>query len=202
MIFEAGAQFYAFNSLIKEARMNNAVPNPVMEGVDQTLFPSTQDLIEKLVIQGPHRVYTSPEGRVLRVLMFSEDRRKYQCFAEVLGQTEDRWKRIKAEYSSWTSPEFVEGNINFLRAQWNMKYDLLRKPMAVFKIIGTNSSDYLHLSEASEPAYFSYYVSNLGGIRTTGIGFAGPCNDLSRLDVVAEVPPEVIRYSEPFAKAA
>lgn len=182
--------------LIKEARRNEQGEEPPPYTVNE--------LVVKLSYQAPNRIYTSPDGRTCRVFLFHEDAMPNQAYIEVAkpGERPGMWEKVKGEYMSFSTPDYLEKELALWRRRFGMTGDLLENPSSVFmRATGpTDPVEYIHVLEAQGEVFTCTYSLNekLGPrMRDLRVGFEKRRPEETL--ILLQGPPIIVKaYAHPF----
>jgi hypothetical protein len=144
------------NLLIKEANWN--------ENLGDKEYKT--ELVRNLTRQTPNRVYANPDGRVARVLFFSDQERPFQAYMETLDFNGEFWQRYRSQFLASSNPAGLEEEIARWRQAYGMAEDLLEHPFAVFEVSDRDeqvSEEYLHVVKTHDSAVVLHYF--LGAVR-------------------------------------
>lgn len=199
--------FHMVARMVWEARRNDAIKQKYEDTDNSDLFPSTERLLKSLTQQAPNRIYFGPDGRVCRVLFFSENGLPYQARIETIELGDDP-KIVKSEGISGRSIAALEQEITWWRRQFRMPGDLLTNPLMVLESteepgeivhIGGIEKQIGSLVTVSDLVYCRYYQSSLNGPRFIDLGAGSDYKirdeEFRRLD---SPPAFILRHLNPF----
>lgn len=181
------------NMLVKEANWNEDLGDKGYR----------EKLIRKLVHQTPNRLYTSPDGKIARVLFFSDQHQSFQAYMETLDFNGDYWERYRSQFVSGTDGQSLEKDILLWRREFFMYEDVLGNPTGVFKVTETKDPEkdkYLHVvRNRGNPISCYYFIGASRQPYVMGI-FRGPVLPFNAgvFRPIPNVPEETQNYSQPF----
>lgn len=188
-------QFNLANYLIKQARESEEFFQRTGQKDESGAFPEIKKVIEGLTRQIPNRIYFAPDGRVCRVLFFSEDELPYQARIETL-ELGSNPRIIKSEGIVTATSADLEKEVSWWRRQFAMSGDLLLNPSLVIESL-KNPGQFAHIG-GSDVVFCHYYESTANGPKITNLG-SGIHRRNGDFKVLAEPPSFIYEYAHPFA---
>lgn len=181
------------NMLVKEANWNSQFGDKDYKS----------ELIRNLARQSPNRLYVSPDGRIMRVLFYSDQELSYQAYIETMVRQEEQWTRYRSEFTTGSDPKSLEEQILRWRRTYAMSQDILANPYAAFSVqgrLGQVSEEYLHVVKTGQSTMSCLYF--IGNIRQPYILDIRPGVILpyegGQFRPQAQPPSEIFSYTNPF----
>ena len=162
-------------------------------------------VLEGLVRQMPNRIYVGRNGRVGRVLLYSDKKEGFKnaAYMQVIESEPElvsRWKNFKAENFVASSRQAIEDEIVTWRNRYGLAVDLVRNPGNVYIADGfpRNSNVYAHsVFEGAEKITSYYFITAFNVPYYIGLhrgeNSGKPEVTLSR---IAESPREILHHAD------
>ena len=191
---------------VRESRRNDKILRDERDE-EEGFVPGqeVEKLLSSLVHQLPNRVYAGSDGRLGRLVFFSdkEEGFRYVAYMEVLNPDESSgfaWNQYRKETIIGNNPQGLEQEITRWRQRFSLEHDLAQKPDGVYVATGLPSSNevFAHSVMNGEKRITSYYfLSVLGTPRYVGFS-RGEVKPEIELSPIASVPEEILLYANPF----
>ncbi len=198
--------FQSINFQVKEAARNEQMSRETDEqGLPPFLGQEAKNLlVRNLVRQAPNRIYFDGQGRVCRVLLFSEKDLEYESYMEIVEPAEQPsaldWRTVKSQYFDGASPQDIEKELAFWCTRFDMRYDLLQEPTEVLEVLANSGTEYVHVLRGQRPIYY-HYTLTAQGFLTLSLSLTENPHIGTLTKIVQSVPQTVVEYSHPFNKS-
>jgi len=191
--------------LIKESRINELIRKE--EDGQNHWGEETNRLLQSLARQTPNRIYVGDDGRMARVIIFSDiiEKWPYNIYWELLQPNIEPWEWSieKTEIFTGANPQTLDKQLSHVRAKYGLRKDLLTNPDRVKYIIGGNSlsmSNFIHAVDTSSGIVACQYHTSPMGPRFVRWEHGKSADQTEGATLTLQkVPEDILTHQNPYA---